>query len=111
MIEIVPCATPDKQNVRLAGNLDVRDANSLHVVLNDMVTQGKSGTIDCSALESLDTACVQLLLAAKRDSRGSLQVEFDQDGEVAKWFGYAGVTPRLLEPTCAADRSKNGRTL
>ena len=111
MIEIVPCATPDKQNVRLAGNLDVRNANSLHVVLNDMVSQGKSGTIDCSSLESLDTACVQLLLAAKRDSRGAVQIEFEQDSEVAKWFGYAGVTARLLEPASSAAESKNGRSL
>ena len=111
MIEVVPCATPDKQNVRLAGNLDVRNANSLHVILNDMVSQGKSGTIDCSALQSLDTACVQLLLAAKRDSRGSLQVKFEPDSEVSKWFGYAGVTARLLESSSSADEAKNGRTL
>jgi ABC-type transporter Mla MlaB component len=101
MIEISPCTAENMQNVRLAGNLDVRNANGLQVALNEVLSQGKSGTIDCSALESIDTACIQLLLAAQSDTRGSLKVGFEPSSDAAKWFTYAGVADRLLNATSA----------
>jgi anti-anti-sigma regulatory factor len=95
MIEVEACAATSKTTVRLAGTLDVRDANRLQSVLNGLLAEGQNGTVDCSALESLDTACVQVLLAAKRDTRGSVELAFDDTSEVTKWFDYAGATARL----------------
>ena len=74
----------------------MRNANRLHAVLNDLLSQGKPARIECGALESIDTACVQLLLAAKSDPRASVRIAFESNSEVAKWFGYAGVGERLL---------------
>ncbi len=95
MIEVDACAATNKTTVRLAGSLDIRDANRLQSVLNSLLSEGQNGTVDCSALESLDTACVQLLLAAKRDNRGPVELVFDAASEITKWFDYAGVTERL----------------
>lgn len=95
MIEVSACANTNKTTVRLAGALDVRDANRLQVVLNDLLTENHGGAIDCSALESIDTACVQLLLAAKRDVRGSVEITIPEDSDVVKWFDYAGAKDRL----------------
>lgn len=108
MIEVATCATTNKTTVRLTGTLDVRDANRLQVLLNDLLSEGQSGTIDCSALESLDTACVQLLLAAKKDPRCSVEVAFNDGSDVAKWFGYAGVTERLRESSVDRNSAVKG---
>ncbi len=95
MIQVAACSATNKTTVRLAGSLDVRDASRLQVVLNDLFNNGQGGSIDCTALESVDTACVQLLLAAKKDTRGSVEIAFGDSSEVSKWFSYAGVTELL----------------
>lgn len=73
----------------------MRDANGLQGALSSLLSEESTGTVDCSELESLDTACVQLLLAAKRDSGGAVEIAFDNAGEIAKWFDYAGATANL----------------
>ena len=95
MIEIVPSSAAASQRIRLAGNLDVRSASNLQSALQDLLSQGKPGDIDCSQVESLDCACIQLLLAVARDAQGAVKVEFEPTSEVAKWFEYAGVRERL----------------
>lgn len=98
MIEVITCSATNKKSVRLAGSLDVRNANGLQGTLSSLLSEEPTGTVDCSALESLDAACVQLLLAAKRDSRGAVEIVFDHAGEIAKWFDYAGATASLRAP-------------
>ena len=99
MIEVGTCSATNKKLVRLAGSLDVRNANGLQGALSSLLSEEPTGKVDCSALESLDTACVQLLLAAKRDSRGAVEIVFDPAGEIAKWFDYAGATANLRAST------------
>ena len=108
MIEVVPCSAAESQRIRLAGNLDVRNASSLQSALSDMLLRGKPGEIDCCQVESLDCACVQLLLAAVRDAQGAIKVEFSPSSEAAKWFEYAGVTARFQTSTPALDSQIKG---
>ena len=95
MVEVVTCSATNKATVRLAGSLDIREANGLQSALNGLLSEGQNGAIDCTNLESIDTACLQLLLAAKRDTRGTVEILFDADSEITKWFDYAGTTERL----------------
>ncbi len=95
MLEVVPLLATDSPGIRLAGNLDVRNASNLQNVLSDLLAQGKPNEIDCSQIESVDCACVQLLLATVREAQGTIKLKYEPSSEVANWFNYAGVSDRL----------------
>ncbi len=95
MLEVKPFSATDSPGVRLAGNLDVRNASNLQSILSDLLAQGKPSEIDCSQIESVDCACVQLLLATVREAQGTIRLKYEPASEVANWFNYAGVNDRL----------------
>ena len=78
----------------LSGACDVRSASELQSLLLEICNDDQPSFIDCNEVESIDTACIQLLLAAKRDAAEPLTIDF-ANSEAAKWFELAGVAAYL----------------
>ncbi|MCA9184276.1 MAG: STAS domain-containing protein [Pirellulaceae bacterium] len=96
MVEIIPSTGDVPPLVRLVGNVDVREAVELHNVLTQALSQEKGAVIDCTTLESMDTSCMQLLLAAKRSSQFPVNIEIDGESEPAIWIRSAGLAEAVL---------------
>ncbi len=99
MIELLPGADGKSPTVQIDGSLDIRNANHLQATLSDLISRGSTAHIDCTKLESIDCACIQLLLATLRDARGPISIDVDPESEGAKWFGFAGIQERLRSYT------------
>lgn len=95
MIELLPGADGKSPTVQIQGCLDVRNANHLQAKLIDLLASGSAAHIDCTKLESIDCACIQVLLATLRDARGPITIDVNPQSEGAKWFGFAGIQERL----------------
>ncbi len=96
MLDSSSAAQVPKACLKLEGCQDVRNATALQKSLSELLATGDAVTIDCSAIESLDAACVQLLVAAKREAQESLQIIAPADSEAGRWFQTAGVHPLLM---------------
>jgi len=82
------------RQLKLSGTCDVRTASELRASLQELCLDELPATVDCSRVESIDTACIQLLIAAKRESSQPLTISF-QDSEAARWFELGGVASYL----------------
>lgn len=80
--------------LKLSGTCDVRNASELRASLQELCLDELPATVDCSTVESIDTACIQLLIAAKREALQPLTISF-QDSEAARWFELGGVSSYL----------------
>lgn len=95
MISLSPTTPGQSRLLSLSGNCDVRSATELQLSLVELLREELPVTIDCSKVESIDTACTQLLLAAKRESTQPVTLVYGEDCEAAKWFELAGVNNYL----------------
>lgn len=87
----------------LSGNQDVRNATELQRSLTELLSKNCVVTIDCSAIESLDAACLQLLLAAKREAHNLVHIIAQPNSEAARWIQYSGLASLLLSgPTASS---------
>lgn len=82
------------RQLKLSGTCDVRIASELRSSLQELCLDELPATVDCSNVESIDTACIQLLIAAKREASQPLTVSF-LDSEAARWFELGGVSSFL----------------
>ncbi len=80
--------------VSLTGNLDVRVAQDLQKKLLSVVNEAQKLVIDCSAIESIDIAAIQLLLGLRRDVP-ELAITLPTHPEAFKWFSYSGALNRF----------------
>ena len=93
----------EPNRLTLSGNQDVRNATELQRSLTELLSKNNAVTIDCNAIESLDAACLQLLLAAKREAQNLVQITAEPNSEAARWIQYAGLTSLLLvSPTASS---------
>jgi anti-anti-sigma factor len=85
----------DEVCVSLSGHQDVRNAVAFQRQLHELVLPGRATALDCSAIESLDTACVQLLIAAKREASEALKIIAAPESEFNRWIRIAGAEKLL----------------
>jgi anti-anti-sigma regulatory factor len=91
VISLTPNALGDTKQLTLSGTCDVRSASELQTLLCDLLREDSPVTIHCSAIDSIDTACMQLLVAAKREATKPLLFVIDEETEASKWFNLAGL--------------------
>ena len=91
MISLTPNALGDSKQLTLSGTCDVRSASELQTLLGDLLREESPITIHCSEVESIDTACMQLLVAAKREATKPFVFLFEEESEASKWFDLAGL--------------------
>lgn len=96
MSETIEVTQTDPVRVTLTGSHDVRSSAGLQRSLVELVSQQKRVVIDCSGIDAIDAACLQILLATKREAQEAVQILAEPDSEASKWFGYAGLTSQLL---------------
>jgi anti-anti-sigma factor len=84
----------DTTSIPLQGTQDVRNAAELHQKLLSALGNGQTVVVDCSEVESVDAACLQLLLAAKREN-SQLVIKADATSETAGWIRISGLADRL----------------
>ncbi len=83
-------------HVSLSGNQDVRTAADLQRQLTDLLATKQFVVLDGTELQSIDAACLQLLLAAKREAQEKLQIMIPSDHETIGWIQYSGLANLLL---------------
>lgn len=83
----------------LSGNQDVRSAVELQRSLTDLISKHNQVLIDCKDIDSIDAACLQILLAARRDSQDTVEIVAEPNCEAARWIQYSGLADRLLGRT------------
>ena len=84
----------DTTSIPLQGTQDVRNAAELHQKLLSVSDHGQTVVVDCSEVDSVDAACLQLLLAAKRENP-PLVIKVDSASETAGWIRISGLADRL----------------
>lgn len=94
MIHVTSTENGKSRSVKLEGTCDVRVAHKLHAALQEVCSDGLPTHVDCSAIESIDTAFIQLLIAAKRDALNSFEIQCS-DSEAIRWMQLAGVADYL----------------
>ena len=80
----------------LSGNQDVRTVGELQRSLTELLSKNNGVIVDCNAVDSLDAAFLQVLLAAKREAPDLVQITANSDSEAARWIHFAGLTQSLL---------------
>ncbi|MCC6508262.1 MAG: STAS domain-containing protein [Pirellulaceae bacterium] len=85
----------DHTCVTLDGRVDIRNASELQKVLCDAVAIAHPIVIDCISAEWLDTACLQLILAAHRAAPGRVTVKVGSEGSVRQWLDQSGFAAEL----------------
>ena len=98
----------EQHHLKLSGNQDVRNATELQRSLTELLSKNCAITIDCSAIESLDAACLQLLLAAKREAQNLVQIIAQPNSEAARWIQYSGLASLLLGSLTASPTVPSG---
>ena len=106
MISLESKKNGQPRQLKLSGSCDVRIASELRSSLQELCSDELPATVDCSSVESIDTACIQLLIAAKREASQPLTISF-LDSEAARWFELGGVSSYLgadasAIPECAS---------
>ena len=85
----------DRSNIVLDGRVDIRNAGELQKTLCEAVALPTPIVVDCTATEWLDTACLQLLLAAHRAAPGRVSVKLASDSSVKYWLEQSGFAKEL----------------
>lgn len=85
----------DRVHILLDGRVDIRNATELQKTLCEAVSQAAPITVDCTSAEWLDTACLQLILAAHRAAPGRLCVKLAADSTVKYWLEQSGFAAEL----------------
>lgn len=81
-----------ENRLALSGKWGVQQAKRLHTELQAALSSEENATlnaIDCTRIDNVDLAGIQLILAAKGSQ--DVQVELDHETSTAKWFGLCGV--------------------
>ncbi len=96
--------SPDRQRLILTGKLTAHRAAALHQLATGLATRPSSVEIDCSDVQSLDTASLQILLSLYRDvvEQGGACVWCGVHGPTRDVFRQTGLT-KLLPPEPAAE--------
>jgi anti-anti-sigma regulatory factor len=85
----------DQSCIVLEGRVDIRDAAEFHKMLCDVVALESPVVIDCAAAEWLDTACLQLILAAHRAAPGRVTVRLTGETNIQHWLEQSGFAAEL----------------
>lgn len=85
----------DRAHIVLDGRVDIRSASELQKTLCDAVAQVGPIVVDCTTAEWLDTACLQLLLAAHRAAPGRMSVKLASASTVKHWLEQSGFAAEL----------------
>lgn len=96
--------SPDRQRLVLTGSLTVHQAAGLHQLATVLAARPMSVEIDCSGVQNLDTASLQILLSLYRDvvEQGGACVWRGVHGPTWDIFRQTGLT-KLLPPEPAAE--------
>lgn len=89
--------------ISLHGSQDVRSAAEFQKTLLEHFIQEQPLTVDCSAIESLDAAFLQLLVAAKRERPQHLSIDAPVGSEAERWIQYSGLSSLLLSGATSAN--------
>ncbi len=92
-----PVGDPKTAQLELTGCQDVRVAGDLHRNLIELLALNEPVTINCVAVDSIDAAALQLLLAAKREVSEKLTIVAPEGSESVTWFRLAGAGD-MLQP-------------
>jgi ABC-type transporter Mla MlaB component len=95
--------SPQRAVIALNGSQDVRAAAEFQKTLLEHFAQEQTLTIDCSAIESLDAAFLQLLVAAKRERPQQLSIDAPVGSEAERWIQYSGLSNLLLSGATSAN--------
>jgi ABC-type transporter Mla MlaB component len=79
----------------LTGSQDVRVVGELHRNLIELLALSEPLCLDCTRIDAIDTAALQLILAAKREAAEKLEIVAESDSEAGLWFRMAGVLEKL----------------
>ncbi len=85
----------DRANIVLDGRVDIRNAAELQKTLCEAVALTTPIVVDCITTEWLDTACLQLILAAHRAAPGRVSVKLAGDSQVKFWLERSGFATEL----------------
>lgn len=96
MTSISSTHTLTERRLTLSGNQDVRNVVDLQRNLTEILPKSGAFVIDCNAIDSLDAACLQILLAAKRDAPNVVQIDAEPTSEAARWIQYSGLANQLF---------------
>lgn len=85
----------DRANIVLDGRVDIRNASELQKTLCEAVELTTPIVIDCMTTEWLDTACLQLILAAHRAAPGRVSVQLAKESSIKNWLEHSGFATEL----------------
>lgn len=85
----------DRATIVLDGRIDIRNASELQKTLCEAVGLHGPIVIDCLATEWLDTACLQLILAAHRAAPGRVSVQVADESSIKHWLEQSGFAAEL----------------
>lgn len=85
----------DRASIVLDGRVDIRNAAELQKTLCEAVALPIPIVVDCIATEWLDTACLQLILAAHRAAPGRVTVQLASDSNLKYWLEQSGFAKEL----------------
>ncbi len=85
----------ERASIFLDGRVDIRNAAELQKTLCEAVALPSPIVIDCMTAEWLDTACLQLILAAHRAAPGRVTVKLSDEGSVKTWIEQSGFAKEL----------------
>ncbi len=90
----------------LQGNADVSVAQQFHRQIADAIATSKKVTIDCNALDYLDVACSQILIAVQQLTDVSVAVRLNEQSGVGQCLKTAGLYACMqMAPANQASRS------
>jgi len=99
-----PAATPAQARLVLNHPTDTSCSPALHAEAMRLASAGSDCTVDCSAIDFLGTAALQILVALKHEllKQGkSLQFE-GVSPPLERWLQVAGLSDLLLKPATSA---------
>lgn len=85
----------DRANIVLDGRVDIRNASELQKTLCEAVALPTPIVVDCSTTEWLDTASLQLILAAHRAAPGRITVLCTDESSIKHWLEQSGFATEL----------------
>ncbi len=85
----------DRAQLVLDGRVDIRNAAELQKILCEAVALTTPLVVDCHSTEWLDTACLQLLLAAHRAAPGRVTIEVGSESSIKNLLEQSGFAAEL----------------
>lgn len=89
--------------IRWSGDLDINSASDLQRQLRESCETYATVEVDCTEVESIDTACLQVLMAAQRDYPDAFVLKVVDGSRCQTWLNYAGLS-RLYQPAAELTR-------